>query len=187
MHTGDDDRRIRRGVFDLAQLVGSRDRLTLDRSEPVAGLETGSRRRRVRDNPRDLAHVIVELRQAETGEQENRDHEVGRGPGGEDQDPLPGRLVVEAARVLEITRLHPAHPHVSDHGDGPDGVEGASACRRPELGAGTDRELDHPHLEELGQGEVARLVGCDQEQEHAGDGDDYQEGFHAALRLPSFP
>jgi len=95
--------------------------------------------------------------------------------------------VVKPAGVVEVAGLHAAHAHITDDRDRPDGIEGAPASRRPEPCARADRELDHPHLEQLGQREVAGLVRCDQEQEHAGDGDDYQEGVHVALRLPSFP
>ena len=187
VHAADDDRGIRRGVFDLPQLVWGSDRLTLDRAQPVAGLESGRRRGRVWHDPGDLARIVVELRKAKPGEQDHRDQEIGRRASHEDQDPLPGRLAVETVRVLEVAGLHAAHPDVADHRDRPNGVKRAAAGRRPDPGPGPDGELDHPHLEELGQRKVAGFVGCDQQQEHSRDRDDYQEGVHVAVRLPSFP
>src|SRR5206468_2796385 len=63
-------------------------------------------------------------------------------------------------------------------------VDRAAAGGGPQPGAGADRELDHAHLAELGDHEVARLVRSDQEQEHPRDADHGQERVHVRLRLP---
>jgi len=61
-------------------------------------------------------------------------------------------------RSVEIASLHSAHPDVAEDRKQPDGVERPASGDRPQLGAGADRELDHPHLEKLGQQEVPALV-----------------------------
>jgi len=80
--SADDDWGVGRRVFHLPELVRGGDGLALNRPQPIAGLKARHRGRRVWHDRGDLARVVVELRQAETGEHEHGDHEVGRGAGG---------------------------------------------------------------------------------------------------------
>src|SRR5439155_585785 len=114
------------------------------------------------------------------------DEEVGQRSAGEDQQALPGGPGVEPVGVGEVARLHASHAHVAEDREGADRVHRAAARRRPELGAGADRKLDHAHLEQLGEREVACLVGRDEDQEHACDPDHDQKAAHARLTLPNF-
>jgi hypothetical protein len=81
-----------------------------------------------------------------------------------------------------------SHADVTDDGDQANRVQRAVAGRRPEPGAGSDRELDDPDAAELCHEEVAALVWGNEDQEHRGD-PDYNEdvgenGVHA-LSLPN--
>src|SRR5438132_12236697 len=81
-------------------------------------------------------------------------------------------LRMEPVRLVEVVRLHATHADVAEDREEPDRVQGAAPRERKELRAGSNRELDHPHLAQLCEEEVPALVGGDQDQERRGYGDD---------------
>ena len=117
----------------------------------------------------------------EEHEQEDRgEHEVDDRTGGDDHDPLPGRLRVVgpgAHLVREaLVRVHPRDLHVAARRDRPDRVFGLADLLPREQRREEQREALHPHAHGLGGREVARLVQ-DHEDDEAEEG---QEPAHAA-------
>src|SRR4029077_18858710 len=121
------------------------------------------------------------------GDQEHGDQEVGQWAREEDPDPLQRMLGMEPVRLLEVAGLPPAHADIAEDREGPDGIGGAAPDERKKLWTGADRELDHPHLEQLGREEMAAFVGCDQDQEHSADADRDQEPVEQGAHVFSLP
>src|SRR5713101_3990740 len=182
----DRDRGVLGGIEGASQVLELADRATINGADHVTRLQSGGARRcaRVHGADRDWGSDLGRPdRGVDREEDQDGEREVEGGPGNDDDEPLPERMRVEAARTGIHAAVHAGQLDEATERDGPDGVEGLASLPAEELWAESHTELLHLDPGELGADEVAGLVHDHQDAEDDDDQGDENHGAHAGSWL----
>ncbi len=108
-----------------------------DAHDPVARLDARHRARRrllhiADDRVEALQHRHLDPDHEQTGDQQDRQHDVHRRPRQVDENPLPARLVEKIPRIVaDLVGVLAAKPHVAAQGHQGDAIVGLAAPEAP--------------------------------------------------------